>query len=241
MTIDQKLNSILGSLTGFNVKRVRPNLEDARRLVLSSGKIETVIDGGANEGQWAQEVLNPRFSDYGVISFEPIEEVFQKLKRRASNNPNWKAYNCALGSENGKGFLNISSNGGQSSSLMDFDFHSKAYPAVSMVRREEISVRRLDELVGNQKGFYLKLDVQGSEREALEGATSMLKNVLAIEIETAYMEMYSGQQTHYQIIPYLLGIGFQVHSISTPATMNNGKVTYVDVLLLRDGVLNQSE
>lgn len=238
MTIDQRLNRILGSLTGFNIKRVRPNLEDVRRHVLSSGKIETVIDGGANEGQWAEEVLNPRFGDYDVISFEPIEEVFGKLQKRASNRPNWKVNNCALGAENGKRFLNISSNGGQSSSLMEFDFHSKAYPGVSMVRREEITVRRLDGLVDDERRFYLKLDVQGFEKEALEGATSILKNVVAIEIETAFMEMYSGQQTHYQIIPHLIGLGFRVHSISTPATMDSGRVTYVDVLLLRDGVLD---
>lgn len=241
MSLDEKLNKVLGGLTGFNIKRQITTLSDVRRKLLSSGKIDAVLDGGANEGQWAKGVLSPRFADYDVISFEPVKEVFSKLANQSANNPNWKVVNVALGSENGVGTLNVSSNGGQSSSFKDFNLHPQAYPSVSMVRQEEVKLRRLDGLVESGRSYYLKLDLQGYEKEALEGSAAILGDVVAIEIETAFMEMYSGQPTHHQIIPYVIDLGFHPYSTSSPATMKSGRITYCDLLLIRDDCLEDFE
>lgn len=236
MGFDVFLNRVLGQITGFNVRRARPDFEFVRRRLIKSGAIDEVLDGGANEGQWAKNIIGLCGRDIRITSFEPLRMPYQKLELAAAQHENWAAKNVALGEDKGDREINVASNGGQSSSLREPQGHVSAYPSVEFLSRESVAVDRLDNLVSSPAPKYLKLDVQGYEREALAGAAGILDSIVALEIETSFIEMYEGQPTHYEFVPEILDLGFSPISMTTPATLPNGTITYVDVLFSREPV-----
>lgn len=199
---------------------------------MSAYEIEKVIDGGANEGQWALELLET-LPFVEIHSFEPATAAFDKLVSKASSD-NWSCHKNALGSVNAKQGLHLSSNGQMSSSVRTPTGHLTAFPGVSFSEFEEVNVSRLDEfefLRGGRK--YLKLDVQGNEMDALTGAGSLLDEVLVVEVETSLTESYEGETTHYELVPWLIDKGFKPFHLFTPAVEPSGRCNYVDVLLVK--------
>src|ERR1035437_4752305 len=87
------------------------------RKILTKYKINSLLDVGANEGQYAMAMQKWGF-DGKIISFEPVKNTFQKLKENAAGNANWEAVNIALGDKNGEEYINVSKNT-VSSSILD--------------------------------------------------------------------------------------------------------------------------
>lgn len=183
-----------------------------RAAILRHHAIETVIDAGANSGQYGSELRNWNFQGR-VISFEPTSAAFNALSDRAARDGNWRVFNLALGSEDGKAEINVASNSGQSSSLMPMlESHRQSAPEIRYVSTEQISIRRLDGalvgLVGPNESLMLKMDVQGSEHLVLEGATLTLPQVRLIECELSVVKLYDGQLLFPQMLSLLDELGF---------------------------------
>src|SRR5688572_5619201 len=64
--------------------------------LLKKYNFNTVIDVGANEGYFASIILKV-FPNAQVHSFEPLQNVFEKLKANFLNNKNVSVYNFGLG------------------------------------------------------------------------------------------------------------------------------------------------
>ena len=55
---------------------------------INNNKIDTVLDIGANKGQYAQSLR--RFGFKGrIISFEPLNKEFNILQKNSKNDSNW--------------------------------------------------------------------------------------------------------------------------------------------------------
>ena len=64
---------------------------------LKKYEIRTIIDVGANEGQFAG-YISKIFSEANIFCFEPLPEAFKELSKWAeSKNGKVKAFNLALG------------------------------------------------------------------------------------------------------------------------------------------------
>src|SRR4051812_23319796 len=82
-----------GERTGAPV----PRRESVLRDFMASHRIETVIDVGANAGQFAR-LLRERIAYQGrIISIEPLPDVFAGLQAKAAGDDNWSVLNMALG------------------------------------------------------------------------------------------------------------------------------------------------
>ena len=229
-----ELNERIGSATGWTLRRYQASFDTARRHLISSMAISTIIDGGANEGQWATPLRN-QFPSLDLVSFEPEQEAFTKLSRIAKA-PNWTVINSALGKENVVSRLNVSSKNTMVSSIRKpTALSNEVYPSVVFDAQQRIQVQRLDEFqFMRRKNLFLKLDVQGSEMDALAGCGTLLKNVIAIELETSLEAFYEGEVSHYEVVPWLMKQGFKPFSLFTPNLSSVGQVNYIDVLLIRD-------
>jgi tRNA G46 methylase TrmB len=67
--------------------------------------IKTIIDIGANEGQFIDKI-SKILPDANIYSFEPLKDSFVKLKKNTRNNKNITAYNFALGDEEKENIIN---------------------------------------------------------------------------------------------------------------------------------------
>jgi FkbM family methyltransferase len=56
---------------------------------------------------------------------------------------------------------------------------------------------------------FIKLDIQGSELDALEGADKSLRNVLGVEVEVEFMHLYAGQPLLSSVHKFLEDRGFE--------------------------------
>lgn len=140
-----------------------------------------------------------------IILFEPVDEIFLKLKENInkllSNNtsneyPYTKLINKALGSQICKKAMWIENSNphgeGLSSSLLEPKHHTELYPDIIFDKKIEVEVSTLDEELKDNKNKYniLNIDVQGYELEVLKGAVKVLENIDIIFIEVNAVEMY---------------------------------------------------
>jgi len=81
-------------------------------------------------------------------------------------------------------------------------FAGEAFPTQTRIaHREEVSIRRLDAVLdevvpaGAQR-LFLKLDTQGWDIEALEGASGCLDRVVALQLEASARSLYAARVRH---------------------------------------------
>jgi FkbM family methyltransferase len=194
---------------GLEVSRYRPAAARRNALLVKHG-IETVLDVGANEGQYGLEVR--RFGYRGkIISFEPLSEAYASLSASADSDSNWECHRVALGDTETRSLIGVASNLASSSLLPMLDAHHDAAPGVSMTGSEEVEVRTLDSLDLELNGpTLLKLDVQGYEDRVLRGAETLLSDVSLIECEVSLEPLYESQLTFLPMLELLRDSGFQL-------------------------------
>ncbi|RCW50899.1 FkbM family methyltransferase [Paenibacillus prosopidis] len=185
-----------------------------RMAILRNYGITVFIDGGANKGQFAQNI---RLSGYNgrIISFEPASAEFVQLAQLAAPDPLWDCHKIALGAAEGYVNINLAGNSYSSSLLPMLDQHLISAPDSKYIGVETVRIGCLDndcsELLPETDRVYLKLDLQGYEMEALKGANNILKMTSAIEMELALVPLYSGQTLFTEMINFLAQFGFQLH------------------------------
>jgi FkbM family methyltransferase len=228
------INKFLTRFMGVKISRSRPTFEQARNFILGAQNISFVIDGGANRGQWAREVIKD-FPEVRMLSIEPISEAFNELRSNASEYSNWTVINVALSNLAGKAVMNVANNDEQSSSLLKPDIHLMHYPTVEFPRTQETNLITLDSLqVPEDAEIYLKLDLQGNELSALQGGIALLDRVKAIELEMSTVQMYAQQPTFLEVANFLDQFGFQVFTFSDVFRSPEGQCIYFDVIFQKE-------
>ncbi len=215
----------------LQIRRYQAGLDEAREHLIRSLKIDKVIDGGANIGQWADQLVK-KYPHIRFYSYEPWLSAFEVLERKSKSANNWLVFNCGVGNVESEVEFHVASNFGMSSSVLEPSNHLLSFPSVVFEKTETVQIKRLDdfpELHGGRK--YLKLDVQGSEYSALLGAEKLMTEVTAIEIEASFSPMYKGEKDFTDMLAYLKSIGFTPFHIFTPAIEVTGKSNYVDMIL----------
>lgn len=126
---------------GLELRPRRPNLVQ----FLESRKIDVFLDVGANTGQTGLQLREQGYRGR-IVSFEPVKDVFERLKRVADRDGNWEAQNFALGSASAPMLIKISESTIYSS-MLDQTPEAQRYDRSAKIQREEnVEVRRLDDI-----------------------------------------------------------------------------------------------
>lgn len=198
---------------GLEVRRARPAPERIMalmRLVQRSG-VNAVLDVGANEGQFACQLRMAGWRGE-ITSFEPLRDAHATLCRNASDDARWAvAPRGAIGAQTGTATINISGNSQSSSLLPMLDRHRTTAPGSTYVASDEVQVRRLDDLVplGEDQRYLLKMDVQGFERDVLDGADLVLERTHVLYSEMALQPLYEGEALFHELCGSIIGRGFR--------------------------------
>ncbi len=59
-------------------------------------QIDTVIDVGANHGQYASMLRDTCYAGW-IYSYEPVKSIFDSLSARMAGDDRWRGFNFALG------------------------------------------------------------------------------------------------------------------------------------------------
>ena len=128
--------------------------------VFSMKKNESFLDLGAYRGDTVEEFIHYCGDEYGeIIALEPDRRTFKKLCAYLENIPRSTALQKAIYSESTE--LTFSSKAGRQSTISD--------------KGEQIEATTVDEICKNKTITYIKMDVEGAESAALDGAVETLK------------------------------------------------------------------
>jgi FkbM family methyltransferase len=183
--------------------------------------IDTVIDGGANVGQYGQTLRRAGFTGR-IFSAEPLSSAFAELSVAAGQDPLWTAERLAFSDTEGSIDMNIAANSVSSSALPMLRAHSDAAPDSVFIGKESAPSSSLDAFV-ERHGIdpattMLKLDVQGYEGTALAGATESIGRFAAAQMELSYVPLYDGQWLADDVIEFLRKQGYELWMFD-PAAM----------------------
>ena len=144
-----------------------------------------------------------------IVLFEPLTSNFSVLNNVVKNTKgNIVAHQVALGNDNRKVTMNISSNEAQSSSILTPKVHLTAHPEVNFSGTEEVEMRKLDDY-NYQDYNMMVVDVQGYELEVLKGSSNTLKNIDYIYCEVNCDEVYEDNARVEEIDEFLSSYGFE--------------------------------
>ena len=207
---------------GYTITRINAELkpepicvvEPPFYCLLKHHAIETVIDVGANEGQFGLELRQHGFKGL-IVSVEPQSNAFGKLQMIAKGNGPWEVRQCAAGDKEAYVDLNIAANSLSSSLLPMEAKHKEAAPESSYVSTERVKVLALDSLFGpklNQMGrIFLKIDVQGFEKQVLAGADRVLESAVGVLLETSLVPLYGGSMCLPEALEIMKAKGFLLY------------------------------
>lgn len=203
---------------------------------LTEFNFHSIIDIGANEGQFAKKVRT-LFPETKIISFEPIPSVFEKLRAEFALDKNFKAFNVGLGEKEEKMQLWLNEYS-PSSSLLKMDHHTEHFDFAVKQNQIEIQLAKLDSFkneIDESKPFLVKIDVQGYEDRVIKGGTAVLKQAKMIITEVSFVSLYEGQVLFDQIYSSLRALGFKYagnyEQLHSPI---NHSVLQADAIFLRE-------
>ena len=224
--------------TGYDIVKSDMNSIIKRRMkLLTHYKVNLIFDVGANIGQYAKQMRSIGYKNK-IVSFEPLTSAYEDLAECAKNDPLWDTVNIALGDEDCNSEINIAGNSYSSSILAMLPTHLKSAPESAYIGKEEVTVRRIDSIIGKYCNYsdklYLKMDAQGYEKNIIIGAEKSLKKIIGIQLEMSLVPLYKGEILFLEMINLLKSKGYTLMSLepgfSDPST---GQLLQVDGIFFR--------
>lgn len=164
-----------------------------------------------------------------VVGFEPQAEALARLD--AMKGPHERYLPDALG-DGAARTLHVCGLEGMTSLLVPDTAHLalfNLFPIWGSVKaRIPVTTRRLDDVAEIAHLDFLKIDVQGSERDVLTHGRGKLAGAVAIQTEISFVTLYEGQPTLGEMDMLLREMGFMPHCFAetkvwplAPMVVNN--------------------
>ena len=185
--------------------------------ILLRNSVITVVDVGANNGDWAASLsryLNK--IDY-YFGFEPDERVFPELRVKLNklyNINHFKVFNFALGAENKAGILKLM-NSTSMNSLMALGKDGWGYE----VGQQQTVIEKIDNffagknLIPHEFISLLKIDTQGYDFEVLKGAKELLsnQNVNIVLVEIILSKIYKNEDYFVDLLTFMSKMNYYIY------------------------------
>jgi FkbM family methyltransferase len=220
---------------GFDISRfeAKSHVLARRKSLLKFYAIDTVIDVGANIGQFAIQMRKDLGFSGNIISFEPLSSAFEVLKINAAGDPKWRVLHCALGDAEGRREISIAKNSYSSSFLNMLPTHAKSAPKSVYTGRELTEIRTLDSMMNDlcsmEENIYLKIDTQGFEGKVIKGAENSLERISSIQLEMSLIPLYQDGLLFAELNSLLNKKGYSLVSIEPGfSDENSGQLLQVD-------------
>lgn len=155
-----------------------------------------VVDVGASDVSAAERPAYEALIAAGLgrlTGFEPNPAEFAKLPQTSSR----RYFPYAIG-DGADAVLNVTRKPGFTSTLApNFEVAGRVANfarAMRVVETHQFETKRLDEIAEIERIDWLKIDIQGGECAAFDGAARLLSDSLCVHTEVCFLELYQGQK-----------------------------------------------
>lgn len=223
---------------GFDV--IRLHRSPKRTLMgLSRLNIRSVIDVGANQGQFAR-MVSGYFPQAELFCFEPLEDPFRKLAVWAqTQNERVHCFQLALGDREGVAEMHLHEQHTPSSSLLSAtDACHRLYPQTISEHMTSIRLSTLDIVLEDAidqmpREILLKLDVQGFEDRVLRGGQRVLLESRAVILEISLDPLYEDQAEFRELVRLLEQANFRYAGNLEQTYAEDGRVVFLDAIFVK--------
>lgn len=227
---------------GWDVRRVSalPAIKQAEQAAttlqrwkfIRNYQAKTILDIGANIGQFARIARhwNP---DAMIVSFEPLQDCADQLESMGEELAPHRLIRSALGSSTGTAEIHRNHSSPSSSLLEMEELHQRELPHTAQSTVESIQIQRLDDVFQTPPDgpVFIKMDVQGFEREVIEGGSRTIGMAEAIVMEVSIQPLYKGAPTFDELYQTMRGFGFQYRgNVDQWVSAQDGRVLQCDCL-----------
>ncbi len=202
---------------------------------LSINEFKTIIDIGANRGQFAL-ISRCFFPQARIFSFEPLPEPAKRFRCVFAGDANVVLYNFAIDEESGTVEIHLSAQDDSSSLLPIGEMQTCIFPGTEEVSTQQVKIATLDAILCAEEiepPSLLKLDVQGFELNTLRGCETLLYRFDYVYCECSFVELYSGQALACEVITWLQERDFVLAGIYNVYYAQNGQAVQADFLFTR--------
>lgn len=223
---------------GFDIVRFHRSPSQTL-LGLTRSNIGSVIDVGANRGQFARKISNV-LSHAEIFCFEPLADPFGELSAWAkTQNGRVHCFQLALGEQEGDIQMHLHKQHTPSSSLLAAtDTCRRLYPQTRAEHMTEVRMSTLDSVLKDKldvlpRDILLKLDVQGFEDRVLRGGNRILSLCRAVLLEVSLDPLYEQQADFRGLVELLDHAGLRYAGNLDQNYAEDGHVSFLDAMFLR--------
>ena len=171
-----------------------------------------VIHIGANFCNERGFYMQAGCDDSKVVWVEAIPEICNRCKQVF---PHAILLNEAISDSECDIEFMVSSNNGESSSILEFAEHAHIYPSVKEAGRIKMRTISLTNMLNKynldvNNYDFLAMDIQGAEMNALRGMKDIIKKFKFIVLEVSIFELYKSQGLLNDIMDFLRVYGFSL-------------------------------
>lgn len=226
------------NLIGLDIIRISNNPQHSL-LGLKDLPIKTIIDIGANTGQFAK-YISRLFPDAHIYCFEPLPEPFKKLSKWIQEEcEKVEAFNTALGDVEGtiEIFYHIE-HSSSSSFLKTTKISEGYYPDTKKQVPLSVRITTLDDWFNTlsslpKREILIKLDVQGYEHVVIRGGRETFRNAKACILEVCIDQLYEDQATFKDISSKLFDLGYRYVGNLGQYYADDGHVIFIDAVFMK--------
>lgn len=207
--------------------------------LLQSNRVTTVVDIGANEGQFARSLRTNGYAG-SILSIEPLHDAHAQLVKHAASDPRWSIVRAAVSDADGAVSVNVAANSYSSSVLPMTAAHLDADPQSAYRSTEEVEAFTLDTVVRDHgldpARTAFKIDVQGYESAVLDGASATLATAAVVQVEMSLVELYAGQALMPRIVERMTAAGLVLWLLEPGfSDRTSGRLLQCDGVFVRPG------
>ena len=184
--------------------------------ILRPQRLTAIVDAGANpiDGEPPYKaMLTAGLCE--VTGFEPQAAALARLEQKKGPRERYFPYVLADGTQR---TLHVCELEGMTSLLVPDPAHLalfNLFPTWGTVKdRIPVATRKLDDIAEIAALDFLKMDVQGAEREVLVHGQTKLKDTVVIQTEVSFVPLYKDQPSFGDMDLALRDLGFLPHSVT---------------------------
>jgi FkbM family methyltransferase len=213
-------------------------LSDYRMRVLRDKgfRPRTILDVGAYKGKWSEE-MKKIFTDSSFFLVEGNTDCRPFLQ--ASGFP----FCIAMLSDERKFTYYYNHTGNDKTGNSLYRERTTAY-VDSNCTVEKVDCDTLDAVVKRhtlEDIDFIKIDVQGSEKDVIMGGLDVVRNAKIILLELQLVEYNTGAPLIAEMIQFMDSIGFQMTDVTELHYTPNHTLLQIDVLFIRKDLVNKDE
>ena len=243
----EKVKGQIGSLFkyfGLEIKKIPTkycfhiNAYADQKALLSAKEVKIVFDIGASVGGTVGRYYD-LFETSQIYCFEPVEDTFKVLCESYKDVGSIKPYRLAVTDKTGSKrlFLNKAS---YTNSLLQVAAESGKYVDNNLTQNLgylDVETTALDEFCKKEcisEIQILKMDIQGGELMALQGAVKLLtaRRIDLIYTEVLFAKLYRKQANVYNLCEFLDQYGYVLYGLYNLSYGRNGVLAWGDAIFI---------